>query len=76
MTSANADFPDYPFTPRRMELRPGISMSYLDEGGQPVVVAQRNPTYSAFALIVTLVSLAAIFGLLGLPFIAALQIVV
>ena len=41
-----------------------------------VVVAQRNPTYSAFGLIVTLVSLAGLFGLLGSPFIAALQIVV
>jgi NADH-quinone oxidoreductase subunit J len=41
-----------------------------------LVVAQRNPLYSAFGLIVTLCSLSAIFGLLGSPFIAALQIVV
>jgi NADH-quinone oxidoreductase subunit J len=41
-----------------------------------VVVAQRNPLYSAFALIVTICSLSAIFGLLGSPFIAALQVVV
>ncbi len=41
-----------------------------------VVIGQRNPTYSAFALIVTLCSLSAIFGLLGSPFIAALQIIV
>ncbi len=41
-----------------------------------VVVAQRNPTYSAFALIVTMASLSAIFGLLGSPFIAVLQVVV
>jgi NADH-quinone oxidoreductase subunit J len=41
-----------------------------------VVIGQRNPTYSAFALVVTLVSLSAIFGLLGSPFIAVLQIVV
>jgi NADH-quinone oxidoreductase subunit J len=40
------------------------------------VVAQRNPIYSAFALIVTLCSLSAIYGLLGSPFIAVLQIVV
>jgi NADH-quinone oxidoreductase subunit J len=40
------------------------------------VVAQRNPTYSAFSLIVTLCSLSAIYGLLGSPFIAVLQIVV
>ena len=41
-----------------------------------VVVGQRNPIYSAFGLIVTLCSLSVIFGLLGSPFIAALQIVV
>ena len=41
-----------------------------------VMVGQRNPLYSAFALIVTICSLSAIFGLLGSPFIAALQIVV
>jgi NADH-quinone oxidoreductase subunit J len=41
-----------------------------------MMVAQRNPTYSAFSLIVTLVSLSAIFGLLGSPFIAVLQVVV
>jgi NADH-quinone oxidoreductase subunit J len=41
-----------------------------------VVVGQRNPMYSAFALIVTLVSLSAVFGLLGATFIAALQVIV
>ena len=41
-----------------------------------VVVAQRNPVYSALSLIVTLCSLSAIYGLLGSPFIAVLQIVV
>ena len=41
-----------------------------------VVVGQRNPIYSAFGLIVTLCSLSVIFGLLGSPFIAALQVVV
>jgi NADH-quinone oxidoreductase subunit J len=41
-----------------------------------VVVAQRNPIYSAFGLIVTLCCLSAIFGLLGSPFIAVLQVVV
>ena len=41
-----------------------------------VVVGQRNPMYSAFALIVTLGSLSGIFGLLGSPFIAVLQVVV
>jgi NADH-quinone oxidoreductase subunit J len=41
-----------------------------------VVIGQKNPIYSAFALIVTLCSLAVIFGLLGSPFIAALQVIV
>ncbi len=41
-----------------------------------LVVAQTNPVYSAFALIVTLCSLAGIFGLLGSPFIAVLQVIV
>ena len=41
-----------------------------------VVIAQRNPIYSAFALIVTLCSLSGIYGLLGSPFIAVLQIIV
>lgn len=40
------------------------------------VIAQRNPIYSAFALVVTLCSLAVIFGLLGSPFIAVLQVIV
>jgi NADH-quinone oxidoreductase subunit J len=41
-----------------------------------VVIAQRNPMYSAFALIVTLCSLSVIFALLGSPFIAVLQVIV
>jgi NADH-quinone oxidoreductase subunit J len=41
-----------------------------------IVVAQRNPIYSAFALIGVFCSLSAIYGLLGSPFIATLQIVV
>lgn len=41
-----------------------------------VVIAQRNPIYSAFALVVTLCSVAVIFGLLGSPFIAVLQVIV
>jgi len=45
-------------------------------GSALVVVGQRHPTYSAFALIVTLCSLSAVFGLLGAPFIAVLQVVV
>ncbi len=41
-----------------------------------VVIVQKNPMYSAFALIVTLCSMAVIFALLGSPFIAALQVIV
>jgi NADH-quinone oxidoreductase subunit J len=41
-----------------------------------VVVGQRNPMYSAFALIATLISLSVVFGLLGSTFIAVLQVVV
>lgn len=41
-----------------------------------VVITQRNPINSAFALVVAMCALAAIFGLLGSPFIAALQVIV
>ncbi len=45
-------------------------------GSALVVVGQRNPLYSAFALIVALCSLSVIFAVLGSPFIAVLQVVV
>jgi NADH-quinone oxidoreductase subunit J len=45
-------------------------------GAAVVMVTQRNPIGSAFAFIVVLCSLSAIYGLLGSPFIAALQVVV
>jgi NADH-quinone oxidoreductase subunit J len=48
----------------------------LAVGSALVVAGQRNPTYSAFSLIVTFCSLSAIYGLLGSPFIAALQVIV
>jgi NADH-quinone oxidoreductase subunit J len=41
-----------------------------------LVVAQRHPIGSALSLIVTLSALSAIFGLLGSPFIAVLQLIV
>jgi NADH-quinone oxidoreductase subunit J len=41
-----------------------------------LVVAQRNPIYSAFCLVLVFCSLSAIYGILGSPFIATLQIVV
>ena len=45
------DFPDYPFTPRRFEVRPGIAMSFLDEGprdGEVVVMLHGNPSWSFY----------------------------
>ncbi len=44
-------FPDYPFTPKRLDVRPGIAMSYLDEGprdGEIVVMLHGNPSWSFF----------------------------
>jgi len=40
------------------------------------VVLQKNPIHSAFALIVAFCSLSVIYGLIGAPFIAALQVIV
>jgi len=43
--------PDYPFAPHRFQVRPGISMSYLDEGPRdaPVVLALHgNPSWSYY----------------------------
>ena len=45
-------------------------------GSAIVVVAHRNPVYSVMSLVLTLVSLAALFVLLGAPFIAALQVLI
>ena len=44
-------YPDYPFQPRRIEIRPGIAMSYLDEGprdGEVVVMLHGNPSWSYY----------------------------
>ena len=41
-----------------------------------VVIAHRNPVYSTMSLVLTLVSVAALFVLLGAPFIAALQVLI
>jgi pimeloyl-ACP methyl ester carboxylesterase len=44
-------YPDYPFTPKRIEVRPGISMSYLDEGprdGEIVLMLHGNPSWSYY----------------------------
>ncbi|MBS0194616.1 MAG: alpha/beta fold hydrolase [Proteobacteria bacterium] len=45
------NYPDYPFTPQRFEVRPGIAMSYLDEGprdGEVVVMLHGNPSWSYY----------------------------
>ncbi|TAK38965.1 MAG: alpha/beta fold hydrolase [Lysobacteraceae bacterium] len=44
-------FPGYPFTPRTFEARPGITMSWLDEGprdGAVVVMLHGNPSWSYY----------------------------
>jgi len=49
--SAERTFPDYPFDPWRFEVRPGIGMSYLDEGprdGEVVVMLHGNPSWSFY----------------------------
>ncbi len=53
---AAARFPDYPFTPQRFDARPGIAMSYLDEGPpavdghdrEVVVMLHGNPSWSYY----------------------------
>ena len=42
-------YPGYSFTPKRLDVRPGIAMSYLDEGprdGEVVVMLHGNPSWS------------------------------
>ena len=44
-------FPDYPVSPQRFQVRPGIEMSYLDEGprdGEVVVMLHGNPSWSYY----------------------------
>ena len=51
MTRSDKSFPGYPFTPQRFEVRPGIAMSYLDEGprdGDLVVMLHGNPSWSYY----------------------------
>ena len=46
-----SQFPGYPAQPRRFEVRPGIQMSYLDEGprdGEVVVMLHGNPSWSYY----------------------------
>ncbi|MDQ3495282.1 MAG: alpha/beta fold hydrolase [Pseudomonadota bacterium] len=51
MTTCEAGFPDYPFAPQRFEPRPGIAMSYLDQGprdSEVVVMLHGNPSWSYY----------------------------
>ena len=56
MKRAGAHFPDYPFQPRRIEVRPGIAVSCLDEGPRDgavaapevVVMLHGNPSWSYY----------------------------
>jgi pimeloyl-ACP methyl ester carboxylesterase len=44
-------FPDYPFKPCHVEVRPGIALSYLDEGppdGDVIVMLHGNPSWSYY----------------------------
>ncbi len=46
-----AQFPDYPFTLKRFDVRPGIAMSFLDEGpvdGEVIVMLHGNPSWSFY----------------------------
>ncbi|MEA9844713.1 alpha/beta fold hydrolase [Xanthomonas campestris] len=49
MTASVSRLPGYSFTPHRLQVRPGVSMSYLDEGprdGEVVVMLHGNPSWS------------------------------
>jgi pimeloyl-ACP methyl ester carboxylesterase len=56
MTGRALNFPDYPFTPKRFDVRPGIAMSYLDEGpvsddgsnAEVIVMLHGNPSWSFY----------------------------
>ena len=59
-----------------MELAVFALFTLLAVASAVVVVSHRNPVYSVMSLVVTLISLAVLFVLLGAPFIAALQVLV
>ena len=45
------NLPGYPFAPQKFQVRPGLSMSYLDEGprdGEVVVMLHGNPSWSYY----------------------------
>ncbi|MGH7858980.1 MAG: NADH-quinone oxidoreductase subunit J, partial [Candidatus Binatia bacterium] len=57
-----------------MELAAFAVFALLALGSALVVVFHRNPVYSTMALVVTLLATAALFVMLGSPFLAALQV--
>lgn len=57
-----------------MELAVFVVFALLAVGSAIVVVAHKNPVYSTMSMVLTLVSLAVLFVLLGAPFIGALQV--
>ena len=59
-----------------MELAVFSLFAFLAVVSALVVVVHRNPVYSVMSLVVTLISLAVLFVLLGAPFLAALQVLV
>jgi cis-3-alkyl-4-acyloxetan-2-one decarboxylase len=49
--AATPAFPEYPFTPQRVAIRPGVALSYLDEGprdGEVIVMLHGNPSWSYY----------------------------
>lgn len=51
MTVSSVPLPGYPASPKHFEVRPGIAMSYLDEGprdGEVVVMLHGNPSWSYY----------------------------
>ena len=51
MSKHQTSFPDYPFIPGRTEIRPGIALSYLDQGpadGEVLVMLHGNPSWSYY----------------------------
>jgi NADH-quinone oxidoreductase subunit J len=59
-----------------MELFVFALFALLALGSSVVVVSHKSPVYSVMSLVLTLVSLAVLFVLLGAPFLAALQVLV
>ncbi|MDH3745791.1 MAG: NADH-quinone oxidoreductase subunit J [Acidobacteriota bacterium] len=59
-----------------MEVAVFAVFALLALGSALVVVLHRNPIYSTMSLVVTLISIAVLFVLLGAPFLAALQVLV